>query len=105
LRRAIIDSSGRPKKPRTIAASATAVATASSTTTDDIILPDNPSESAIAARNNIINLRRAFRHVASSEYHSILANASLIGFAMYWFSQVSPHHCSILTELHNPTAA
>jgi hypothetical protein len=50
------------------------------------------------ARNDILTLWRAFRHVVSSNLHNILGHTELLTAAVSWFAQV----CSFLfvQEMH-----
>jgi hypothetical protein len=66
---------------------------------NDIALPPHATRAAEVTRNDILSLRRAFRHTTISDLHTILANAELLSFSASLFSQVSPFSPSWLITL------
>lgn len=93
LRLALNAGQARPRKSKNKAISDT------SKTVNELVLPHHATREAEVTLNDILTLRRAFRHTISSHLHTILANAELLSFSSSLFSSVSPLSLSFILAL------
>jgi hypothetical protein len=61
----------------------------------DIVLPNNPTPSAVAALNDIESMLRVFRLATTGKLLNILTYTELLGLSVSWFSKVRSPCCSV----------